>query len=181
MSERSPSRTRLLLAVLAIAGIFILAVPTTAQTLYGSVVGLAKDAQGAVLPGATVTLVNSGTGLKRDTVTDAQGGYNFVNVLAGTYDVRVAMSGFRESVRTGVPVSVGQISRVDMTLEIGAMNETVSVMSDVPAAPDRQGRRAYGAQVRGDYQPAAERLPELPGARGAGARLPAADIAERRN
>ena len=71
MSERSPSPTRLLLAVLAIAGIFILAVPTTAQTLYGSVVGLAKDAQGAVLPGATVTLVNSGTGLKRDTMRRA--------------------------------------------------------------------------------------------------------------
>ena len=131
MSERSRSRTSLLLAVLAIAGIFTVAAPASAQTLYGSVVGVAKDAQGAVLPGATVTLVNSGTGLKRETVTDAQGAYNFVNVLAGTYDVRVTMSGFRESVRTGVPVTVGQISRVDMTLEIGAMNETVTVVSDV--------------------------------------------------
>jgi len=123
MSGGSQVRTRLLLAILAIPGIFILAAPAPApaQTLYGSVVGVTKDAQGAVMPGATVTLVNSGTGLKRETVTDSQGAYNFVNVLAGTYDVRVGMSGFRESVRTGVPVTVGQISRVDITLEIGAI------------------------------------------------------------
>jgi hypothetical protein len=103
----------------------------TAQTLYGSVVGAVRDAQGGVLPGATVALVNPGTNLRREGVTDAQGTYNFVNVLAGTYDVRIALSGFREAVRTGVPVSVGQISRVDMTLEIGAMNEVVTVVSDV--------------------------------------------------
>src|SRR4029079_14284705 len=131
MSERSRSRTNLLLVVPTFAGIFTLAAPAATQTLYGSVVGVTKDAQGAVMPGATVTLVNSGTGLKRETVTDSQGAYNFVNVLAGTYDVRVGMSGFRESVRTGVPVTVGQISRVDITLEIGAINETVSGMAEV--------------------------------------------------
>ena len=104
--------------------------PAAAQTLYGSVVGNVKDTQGAVVPGATVTLLNTGTNLKRETVTDAEGTYNFVNVLAGSYDVKIALQGFREAVRTGVPVTVGQISRVDMALEIGAMNETITVKSE---------------------------------------------------
>ena len=104
--------------------------PAAAQTLYGSVVGNVKDAQGAVLPGATVTLLNTGTNLKRETVTDGQGAYNFINVLAGSYDVKIALQGFRETVRTGVPVTVGQISRVDMSLEFGSMSETITVKSE---------------------------------------------------
>jgi len=82
--------------------IFVLAlVPVTAegQTAYGGLVGLVRDAQGGVLPGATVTIINSGTNLKRETITDAQGTYNFVNVLAGQYNVRIVMPSFREAAR----------------------------------------------------------------------------------
>ena len=93
-------------------------------------VGHVKDAQGGIVPGGTVTLVNTGTNLKRETTTDAQGAFNFVNVLAGQYDVRVTLTGFRETVRSGVPVSNGEISRVDIALEIGAMSETVTVKSE---------------------------------------------------
>ena len=71
-----------------------------------------------------------GTNLKRDAVTDAQGSYNFVNVQAGRYEVRVSLTSFREAVHTGVPVTVGQISRVDVTMEIGALNEIVTVQSE---------------------------------------------------
>jgi carboxypeptidase family protein/TonB-dependent receptor-like protein len=130
MSEPNrPSRAGvgvlLLLALFAPAS-----APAAAQPLYGSVVGNVKDAQGGIVPGGTVTLVNTGTNLKRETTTDAQGSFNFVNVLAGKYDVRVALSGFREAVRSGVPVSNGEISRVDISLEIGAMSETVTVKSE---------------------------------------------------
>ena len=118
---------------IAILALFLLAAlpsAAAAQTLYGSVVGNVTDGQGATVPGASVTLINTGTNLRRETVTDAQGAYNFINVLAGPYDVKIALQGFREAVRTGVPVTVGQISRVDMTLEIGAMTETVTVKSE---------------------------------------------------
>ena len=112
--------------------IFLTAVPgsAVAQTLYGSVVGNVTDAQGAAIPGASVALVNTGTNLKPRDRHRRQGAYNFINVLAGPYDVKIALQGFRETVRTGVPVTVGQISRVDMTLEIGAMSETVTVKSE---------------------------------------------------
>jgi hypothetical protein len=119
-----------LILVPAVFGLMLVSHPATAQTLYGSVVGNVKDDQGGGVPGANVTLVNTGTNLKRETVTDAQGAYNFVNVLAGRYDVRVALQGFREAVRSEVPVTVGQISRVDMTLQIGALSETVTVKSE---------------------------------------------------
>ena len=100
-----------------------------AQLLYGSLVGSVLDSQGAVVPGAKVTIVNTDTNLTRETTTDAQGAYSFANVLAGPYDVKVAIEGFRETVRTGVPVTTGQISRVDLALQVGALSESVTVRS----------------------------------------------------
>ena len=114
------------LTVLAIA---LAAAPARAQVLYGSIVGTVTDAQGAHVPGATVTIVNKETNLTRDTVTNAEGQYSLTNVLAGPYDVKVALTGFREAIRTNVPVTIGQISRVDMTLQIGTLTETVTVES----------------------------------------------------
>ncbi|MGH9161937.1 MAG: carboxypeptidase regulatory-like domain-containing protein, partial [Vicinamibacteraceae bacterium] len=108
------------------------AAPAATQTLYGSLVGVVVDTQDAVVPGARVTIVNTETNLTRETTTDAGGAYNFVNVLAGPYEVKVALEGFREAIRSNVPVSVGQISRVNLTLEVGALSEDVTVAS--PAA-----------------------------------------------
>jgi carboxypeptidase family protein len=93
---------------------------------FGSVV----DAQGAVIPGATVKIVDTDTNLTRETVTDAQGTFTFANVAPGPDDVRIALTGFREAVRSRVPVTVGQISRVDMTLQVGALNEVITVQSE---------------------------------------------------
>ncbi len=129
MSEHK-EQLRAGIGVLLFASFALASAPAAAQPLYGSVVGNVKDAQGGIVPGGTVTLVNTGTNLKRETTTDAQGSFNFVNVLAGKYDLRVALTGFREAVRSGVPVSNGEISRVDISLEIGAMSETVTVKSE---------------------------------------------------
>ena len=105
------------------------AAPIHAQILYGSIVGTVTDAQGAKVPGATVTVTNRETNLTRDTVTDGEGNYSVTNVLAGPYDVRVSLAGFRESLRTNVPVTIGQIARVDVSLEVGTLTETVTVAS----------------------------------------------------
>jgi hypothetical protein len=103
--------------------------PAAAQTLYGNIVGAVRDPQGAMVPGATVTIVNTDTSLRREAVTDAQGAYSFLNVLSGPYDVKVSMDGFSEALRTNVPVTTGQISRVDFTLQVGALSQTVTVSS----------------------------------------------------
>ena len=92
------------------------AIPAEAQLLYGGLVGTWSTRRERSFPGASVTIVNTDTNLTRETTTDAQGAYSFANVQAGPYDVRVALQGFREAVRSRVPVTVGQISRVDLTL-----------------------------------------------------------------
>jgi hypothetical protein len=105
------------------------AAPVHAQILYGSIVGTVTDAQGANVPGATVTITSRATNLTRDTVTDGQGNYSLTNVLPGAYDVKISLTGFREVIRTDVPVTIGQISRVDVALQVGALTETITVQS----------------------------------------------------
>jgi hypothetical protein len=126
----SVSGRRLSIVVLVILSLGLAADFANAQILYGSVVGAVKDAQGATVPGATVTIINKETNLTRDTVTNAEGTFTLTNVLPGPYDVKIALTGFREGVRTNVPVTIGQVSRVDVTLEIGTMTETVTVASE---------------------------------------------------
>lgn len=100
-----------------------------AQLLYGSIVGKVVDAQGASVPGARVIIVNKDTNFSREATTDAQGGYSFTNVQAGPYDVKVTLQGFKEAIQSRVPVTVGQISRVDLTLAVGNLTESVTVQS----------------------------------------------------
>jgi hypothetical protein len=116
--------------LLTVASLALVAVPAHAQILYGSITGVVKDAQGATVPGATVTAVNKETNLTRDTVTNGEGVYTLTNVLPGPYDVKISLPGFKEAVRTNVPVTISQISRVDMTLEIGALTESITVASE---------------------------------------------------
>jgi hypothetical protein len=120
---------RLLVAALVALSIGLTALPLEAQVLYGSIVGNVTDAQGAAIPGVTVTIVNKETNLTRETTTNEEGNYNLVNVLPGRYDVKIALQGFREVLRSNVPVTIGQLSRVDASLEIGALSETVTVES----------------------------------------------------
>ena len=120
----------LLAAGLVALGFALVPATAAAQAAWGGLVGVVRDAQGGVLPGASVTITEVGTNLTRETVTDTQGAYNFVNVLPGRYDVKITLASFRETIRTGVPVTVGQISRVDVTLEVGALTETVTVQSE---------------------------------------------------
>ncbi|MGE3949550.1 MAG: carboxypeptidase-like regulatory domain-containing protein, partial [Blastocatellales bacterium] len=58
-----------------------------AQVLYGSIIGNVTDQNGAVVPGATVTITNKATGQVRETVTDSEGVYSIVNILPGTFDL----------------------------------------------------------------------------------------------
>ena len=62
-------------------------------------------------------------------MTSAEGLYSFTNVQAGRYDVKASLQGFKEFVKSGVPVNVNEVSRVDVALEVGALTETVTVQS----------------------------------------------------
>jgi hypothetical protein len=124
------NQKRLVPAILAlVAAIALMPANGAAQVLYGSIVGVVTDSSGSSVPGATVTIRNTETGLTRTAVSNETGNYNFTNVLAGPYNVTVSLQGFKEAVQTGVPVSINQVSRVDMVLELGNLTETVTVES----------------------------------------------------
>jgi len=118
-------------ATLLLVACGLLPAPTAhAQVLYGSIVGNVTDASGAALPGATVTITSKETNLSRTSVSNETGNYSLTNVLAGTYEVKVSLQGFKEYVKTDVPVTVNTVSRVDAELAVGALSETVTVQSE---------------------------------------------------
>ena len=125
--RRLPARLPAAAAVLAAA---LAATPVHAQTLYGSITGNVTDAQGANIPGATVTITNENTGLELTTQTDETGTYTIRNVAGGTYTLKATLQGFKEFVQTGIPIVVGNIARINGRLEIGALSESVTVTSE---------------------------------------------------
>jgi hypothetical protein len=115
--------------VLAIA---LAAASAGAQELYGSIVGAVRDGTGAFVPGATVTIVNKDTNLTKDTTSGPDGSYRILNIIPGPYDVKVTLQGFRDVARNNVPIVIGQIARVDVTMEVAAVSETVMVIAESP-------------------------------------------------
>src|SRR5690348_16154421 len=119
---------RSLILASIVFGLF-LAVPRygTAQVLYGTLVGNVQDPTGAVVPGATVTVTQTQTALTRQVQTDSRGGYTISTLSAGTYTVKIEARGFKTFSRSDVPVTINSVSRVDATLQIGAVSQTVEV------------------------------------------------------
>jgi outer membrane receptor protein involved in Fe transport len=106
-----------------------LLVPGTAraQTSMGGVSGTVTDAQSAVVPGATVTLVSDATNVQAVRQTNAGGYFNFVNVRPGTYTLTVELTGFNTAKISGFTVGVNETVSQNVALKIGAATETVEV------------------------------------------------------
>ena len=98
-----------------------------AQTLFGSLVGNVKDASGAVISGAQVTLTNTETMQTRQTVTSDTGSYDFPTIPSGTYTVKVFREGFSPLSQTGMLVSANNTVRFDATLNLGSVAESINV------------------------------------------------------
>ncbi len=106
------------------------ATSTRAQTASsGSVVGQVSDPQSAAVPGADVTLTDVATNGKQTAVTNDSGRYNFPVVHPGIYDITVSKSGFKVAKLAQQKVSIGLTLTVNVTLEVGALSETVVVTS----------------------------------------------------
>ena len=106
-----------------------LAAEASAQVNNASVTGLVTDTTGAVVPSASVTLRNKATNVETTSTTDSSGYYNFASVPVGAYDVTVERQGFKRIVLSDIKLEVAQKARVDATLEVGAVSETITVTS----------------------------------------------------
>jgi hypothetical protein len=132
------------IAALALA---VLASARTAQAQIttGSVGGTVKDAQGGVIPGATVTLVNEAQGTRFEpVVTSVSGDFVFANVASGTYAIVIEMPSFKKLKRSGVVVSAGERVAVGvLTLEVGGTEEVVDVRGEAPLIQATTGDRSF--------------------------------------
>ena len=116
-----------LVVVLAVA--LSAALPVAAQVLYGSLTGVVQDSAGAVVPGAAVKVRNTGTSQEFTAQTNDSGGYTFSNLVPGTYELTFGASGFRPVTRQGIVITVNTVRREDVALEVGQVNESVTVQA----------------------------------------------------
>ncbi|HEV2984207.1 MAG TPA: TonB-dependent receptor [Vicinamibacterales bacterium] len=101
------------------------------QAFQGGLRGAVKDANG-VIPGAEVVLVNEATNNARTAVTNAVGEYAYVSVEPGTYTVRAVLQGFKTFERKGLTIGTQQFITLDVIMEVGAIEETVTVNAKAP-------------------------------------------------
>src|SRR5437868_10022932 len=103
-----------------------------AQSTYGSITGSVLDSSGAAIAGIPVTLINLGTSEKRVQTSGADGLYTFVNLIPGEYRVEAQKEGFKKFVREPVVVQVQQSVRIDATMQVGSVAESVTVNAETP-------------------------------------------------
>jgi hypothetical protein len=123
-----------------VLGLVVLA-PRAAQAQAGaSLTGAVKDSSGALVPGALVTVRNSATAEVRTAVSTDEGVYRVTNLPRGTYEVTAELQGFRTVTQSGVLLTVGDTVRLDFTLEVGTIGETVTVESQALLINTEEGR-----------------------------------------
>src|SRR6266704_3018531 len=120
------------LVVLLCTSMALLSPPLLAQSTYGSIAGSVTDSSGAAITDAQVALTNLGTAEKRTQSTGTDGLYSFVNLFPGRYKIEVEKTGFKHFTRPEVVVEVNQSARIDATLQVGDVTQTVEVTGETP-------------------------------------------------
>jgi hypothetical protein len=133
----SPSTISLLrwirvVAILVVVSAAIGCVPAFSQGNTGRILGAVADETGANIAGAKVTIVDVERGLPHNLVTDQEGAYVALDLLAGTYTLRAEVKGFKVFERKNILVEVGRDVRVDVVLQTGSASETITVTEEIP-------------------------------------------------
>jgi hypothetical protein len=141
-------------SVLFAASLFVLAGAALAQSDRGTITGTVSDPAGALVPGAAIEAKNAQTGAQYQTISTATGNYTLAQLPAGPYQLSVTLPGFKTFLRQGITVNVAQTHRIDVTLEVGALTESVTVSADAPLLKTESGELSHNVT--------AERLNDLP-------------------
>src|SRR5579862_493091 len=102
------------------------------QTTSTQILGDVTDPTGAAVSGAGVEVLRTETGEKRSTTTDTSGGYIVPALEIGTYEVAVKAAGFQRAVKRGIVLELNQKARIDVTLQVGAVTDTIAVTATAP-------------------------------------------------
>jgi hypothetical protein len=112
--------------------LFLFSGIASSQT-FGEITGDVTDPSGAAVPNAAVTVTNMATNLTRQTTTNSSGLYVFPDLVPGTYEVKVVVSGFDTSVRSKIVLEVQQTARIDIAIQVGHSTQTVEVAANAAA------------------------------------------------
>ncbi len=143
-------RSYRVVSVLLTACLVCPSIARSQTTAEGSIRGIVRDEQGAVLPGATVTAVSITAPAPAAAVTDGTGLYRLLTLVPGTYKVTAKLQGFSEVVREQVVVRAGLNVGLDLVMAVGNMNETVNITADTPLLESR--RAVTSMNVSGEFQ-----------------------------
>ena len=129
-------------ALLSVALVFAAAIATVAQTTGNATLrGTVKDPQGAVVAKAPVTLINEATRGERKTTSNDEGLYQFSSLTPGTYTIKVESTGFKIAEQTGIVIAPADTRGVDVTLQVGAATEVVTVQASVELIQKETGAK----------------------------------------
>src|SRR5713226_5605435 len=103
-----------------------------AQTSTATILGVVRDTSGALVPGESITVKHTESGLTRTVVSGERGAYTVPLLPVGPYEITTTMPGFKQMVRSGINLVIGQEAVVDLTLEVGANAEQVTVTEEAP-------------------------------------------------
>src|SRR5215470_2095955 len=103
---------------------------TSAAT--ATILGVVKDTSGELIPGVSITIKHTETGLTRTAISSESGDYTVPLLPVGAYELTTAMPGFKQQVRSGINLVVGQQAVINLTLEVGAAAEQVTVTEEAP-------------------------------------------------
>jgi hypothetical protein len=131
-SIQSPLRQFVITVLTGCCALMLCSLNASAQQGKGTISGTVTDQSGAVVPGATVTVTNTGTNAAFTAVTNEEGFYTAPGLPIGNYNVTVARDGFKRAVRSGVTLQVDQKAQVDVVMTLGEVSEAVEVTAQAP-------------------------------------------------
>src|SRR5580704_4292649 len=125
-------RKALCVSIVSIAALILLAIPAVAQLPTATILGVAKDSSGGVLPNVTVTITNVDTGAVRAVKTGDDGEFQAPELPVGRYEVRAEHPGFKTVTRKGITLEVTQQAVINLDFEVGAADQQVVVTEEAP-------------------------------------------------
>ena len=102
------------------------------ESASSSIIGVVTDSTQAPLPGATITVTQTGTGLQRVVVTDSEGRFSMPGLRPATYDIKVELAGFNNTELKGVVLRTGETIRPTLSLSVGTVQESLTVTASTP-------------------------------------------------
>lgn len=115
-----------------LAALALVALPAAAQTVTATVVGKVRDASGAAVPGAAVSAVDKATGGVHRAVADANGDFTLTQLKPSVYQLAAEARGFKKTLTFDIELLVNQTARVDLTLQVGDVSESIEVTAAAP-------------------------------------------------